>query len=71
MDKNEALDLFEKERHFYLHRAKYECRAKLSNLNEIKLAYKPNSRAYVQAWSEWIITSRIYTAIKKMKGAKK
>ncbi len=71
MNRDKALVLFETERHFYLHRAKYECRAKLDNLNEIKKVYEPNTRAYVQAWSEWIITAKIYTAIKKMKGAQK
>lgn len=71
MDRDEAVVLFENERAFYLHRAKHECWAKLDNLNQIKKVYKPNTRAYIQAWSEWIITARIYTAVKKMKGMKK
>jgi hypothetical protein len=68
MVENESIKtLLEKEKGFYLHRSKHEVIAKLMNLKEIKMAYEPDTIQFIQAWAEWIMTARIYTAVKKTK----
>ena len=67
MNTAEGREIMEREKHFYLHRSKYELNAKRDQCRELKLVYSKASPEYLRAWAEWMVTAKIYNTVKRLK----
>ena len=62
----EGIEIVEFERGFYLHRAKHELYSKRDQCKELEAAYPKDSKEYLRAWAEWMITAKIYNTVKRL-----